>query len=103
MGDGEQSTEGMGGGSDPETITSGLADALAMFGSAEKADKTLGYLRRIADALETMNGVAARQSREWLNDYMNNVDATDTERDPVPKPRRRWRGADPNDETDYFA
>lgn len=45
-----------------------------------------------------------RVSREWLDDYMNNVDATGTGHDPVAKShRRRRRGADTDGETDYFA
>ncbi len=137
--------------SDPNMVASGLADALAMFGSAEKADGALGCLRRIADALEAMNESAIRRarewldpdevaaeikvsrdtacrligsnairpkkivtpqgsgrrspirvSREWLDDYMNNGDVTDTGHDPVSESRRR-RGASPDDEIDYFA
>ncbi len=45
-----------------------------------------------------------RVSREWLDDYMNNVDATGTGHDPVSKPcrRRRRHAADSDGETDYF-
>ncbi len=43
-----------------------------------------------------------RVSREWLDDYMNNIDATDTGHGPVSESRRRG-GASPDDEIDCFA
>ncbi|MCH9035390.1 MAG: hypothetical protein IID42_12955 [Planctomycetes bacterium] len=52
---------------DPKTVPDGLADGLSKCWPAEKADEALGYLRRIAEALETMNESAARQSQEWLD------------------------------------
>ena len=53
--------------SDPKTLPDGLADGLSKCWPTEKADDALGYLRRIAEALEKMNESAARQSREWLD------------------------------------
>lgn len=52
---------------DPKTVPDGLADGLAKCWPAEKVDEALVYWRRIAEALETMNESAARQSREWLD------------------------------------
>jgi len=53
--------------SDPKTVPDGLADGLSKCWPAEKVDEALGYWRRIAEALETINESAARQSREWLD------------------------------------
>jgi len=52
---------------DSKTLPDGLADGLSKCCPAEKADDALRYLRRIAEALDTMNESAARQSREWLD------------------------------------
>ncbi len=52
---------------EPKTAPDGLADGLSKCWPAEKVDEALGYWRRIAQALETMNESAARQSREWLD------------------------------------
>lgn len=52
---------------DPKTVPDGLADGLSKCWPAEKADEALGCWRRIAEALETMNESAARQSQEWLD------------------------------------
>ncbi len=53
--------------SDPKTVPDGLADGLSKCWPAEKVDEALDYWRRIAEALETMNESAARQSQEWLD------------------------------------
>lgn len=52
---------------DPKAVRDGLADGLSKCWPAEKVDEALGYWRRIAEALETRNESAARQSREWLD------------------------------------
>ena len=52
---------------DSKTVPNGLADGLSKCWPAEKVDEGLGYWRRIAETLETMNESAARQSQEWLD------------------------------------